>query len=29
LGHAVVNGEGTAAVSTLPAGGEPGEMNYG
>jgi hypothetical protein len=29
LGHAVANGEGTAAVSTLPAGGELGEMNYG
>ena len=29
LGHAVANGEGTSAVSTLPAGGEPGEMNYG
>ena len=29
LGHAVANGEGTAAVSTLPAGGEPGEMDYG
>jgi hypothetical protein len=29
LGHAVVNGEGTAAVSTLPAGGEPGKMYYG
>jgi hypothetical protein len=29
LGHAVANGEGTTAVSTLPAGGEPGEMNYG
>jgi hypothetical protein len=29
LGHAVANGEGTAAMSTLPVGGEPGEMNYG
>jgi hypothetical protein len=29
LGHAVANGDGTTTVSTLPAGGEPGEMNYG
>jgi hypothetical protein len=29
LGHAVANGEGTAAVSTIPAGGEPGEEYRG
>jgi hypothetical protein len=29
LGHAVANGEGTTAVSTLPAGGEPGEEYRG
>jgi hypothetical protein len=29
LGHAVANGEGTAAVSTLPAGGEPREEYRG
>ena len=29
LGHAVANGDGTTTVSTLPAGGEPGEEYRG